>query len=74
MWKAVYANAEIPDEAAAELESTFEKARKSESVVNTLSDLYSEPSEVPADELIEKLQTEHDENATTFAELGIIDE
>lgn len=74
VWKAVYANAEIPDEAAAELESTFEKARKSESVVNTLSDLYSEPSEVPADELIEKLQTEHDENATTFAELGIIDD
>lgn len=73
VWKAVYANAEIPDDAAAHLQSSFEEARGSDSVASTLSNLYSEPSEVPADELIGKLQAEHDENATTFAELGIID-
>lgn len=73
VWKAIYANAEIPDEAAAELQSTFEEARGSDSVVNTLSDLYSEPSDVPADELIDKLQAEYEENEKTFTELGIID-
>ena len=73
VWKAIYANAEIPDDAAAELQDSFEEARASDSVVSTLSTLYSEPSEVPADELVGKLEAEYEKNATTFAELGIID-
>ncbi|WP_193105840.1 tripartite tricarboxylate transporter substrate binding protein [Brachybacterium sp. FME24] len=73
VWKAIYASAEIPDDAAAELERTFQEARDSESVLTTLESLHSEPSSVPAQELVEKLQAEHDENKTTFAELGITD-
>ncbi|WP_129788217.1 Bug family tripartite tricarboxylate transporter substrate binding protein [Promicromonospora panici] len=72
--KALYANADIPDEAAAELERIFSAAGESEDVTNTLATLYSEPSSVPTDELVPTLEAEYEENGTTFAELGLIDE
>ncbi|MFC7375090.1 MULTISPECIES: tripartite tricarboxylate transporter substrate binding protein [unclassified Brachybacterium] len=74
VWKALYANAEVPDEAAAKLEDIFTQARESDGVTESLKTLYSEPSSVPADELTDNLQVEYDENGTTFAELGLIDE
>jgi tripartite-type tricarboxylate transporter receptor subunit TctC len=72
--KALYANAEIPDEAAAELERIFSAAGESDDVTSTLATLYSEPSSVPTDELVPTLEAEYEENGTTFAELGLIDE
>lgn len=72
--KALYANADIPDEAAAELERIFSAAGESEDVTNTLETLYSEPSSVRTDELIPTLEAEYEANGTTFAELGLIDE
>lgn len=73
IFKALYANADIPDDAAAELERIFTTATESESVVGTLETLYSEPSSVPTDELISTLETQLDENGTLFVELGILD-
>lgn len=72
--KALYANADIPDEAAGELERIFSAAGESEEVTNTLATLYSEPSSVRTDELIPTLEAEYEANGTTFAELGLIDE
>lgn len=72
--KALYANADIPDEAAGELERIFSAAGESEDVTSTLATLYSEPSSVPTDELVPTLEAEYEENGTTFAELGLIDE
>ncbi|GAB2477042.1 tripartite tricarboxylate transporter substrate binding protein [Promicromonospora xylanilytica] len=74
VFKALYANAEVPDEAAAELERVFSAAGESKEVTDTLKTLYSEPSDVPTDELVSTLEAEHEANGTTFAELGIIDE
>lgn len=74
VWKAVYANDEVPDDAAAELEEIFADALESDDVSTVLGNLYSERSGIETDELIDALQTEKDENGTTFAELGLIDE
>ena len=74
VFKALYANADISDEAATELERIFSEAVESETVTSTLETLYSEPSSVPADELISALEAEFEENGTTFVELGFIDE
>jgi tripartite-type tricarboxylate transporter receptor subunit TctC len=74
VWKAVYANDEIPDEAAAELEQILAAAVESEEVTTVLENLYSERSSVETGELIDELQAEKDENATTFADLGLLDE
>ena len=73
VFKALYANAEVPDEAAGELESIFGEAVTSDTVAKTLESLYSEPSSVETDELISTLEAEHDDNEATFLELGIID-
>ena len=73
VFKSIYANAEIPDEAAAELERIFQAAGESDEVTSTLETLYSEPSSVPTDELVPTLEAEYEANATTFVELGLID-
>lgn len=74
VWKAVYANDEVPDEAAAELEAIFAEALKSDDVATVLTNLYSESSTIETGELIERLQQEKETNAATFSELGLIDE
>lgn len=73
IFKAIYADAEIPDEAAAELERMFTEAGESETVTSVLETLYSERASVPTDELITTLEEQRDENATLFVELGFID-
>lgn len=74
VWKAVYTNDEVSDEAAAELEEIFATALKSEDVDGVLTNLYSERSTLETGDLIGALEAEKEENGTTFAELGIIDE
>lgn len=73
IFKAVYANAEIDDAAAAELERIFSDAAASETVAGVLETLSTEPSSVPTDELIATLEEQHEENGTAFVELGFID-
>ena len=72
IFKAVYANAELPDEAAAELEQMFTEAGESDTVGSVLDTLYSEPSSVPTEDLISTLETQHEANGSLFVELGFI--
>lgn len=74
VWKAVYANDEIPDEAAAELERILADAVEAEGVSTVLENLYSESASVETADLIEELRAEKDENGETFSELGLLDE
>lgn len=73
VFKALYASAEMEDEAAAELERIFAEATASDDVQSTLDTLYSEPSSVATEDLISTLEDEYAANADTFVELGIID-
>jgi tripartite-type tricarboxylate transporter receptor subunit TctC len=74
VFKALYANAGIPDEAATELERIFGEASESKEVAGTLAALHSEASSVRTDKLVSTLETEYEANGPTFVELGLIDE